>query len=78
MTTVEQSKVRREVPSRGFGRLIITLAPEGIWLREKGRRTAYLASYGAVYQRAVLEAVAEAKRAKARERKARKLAKGGR
>lgn len=74
MTTVEQSRVKREVGSRHFGRLIVTLAPEGAWLREKGRRTAYLASYGAIYQRAVSEAAqADAKRRKA-ERKARRAA----
>lgn len=64
MTTVEKSKVKREVPSRGHGRLIVTLAPEGLWIREKGRRIAYLASYGAIYQRAVAEHVAAEKKAK--------------
>lgn len=74
MTTVEKSKVKREVPSRGHGRLIVTLAPEGVWIREKGRRIAYLASYGAIYQRAVLEHVVAEKKAKKAARLARKKA----
>ena len=71
MTTVEKSKVRREVGSRDHGRLIVTLAPEGIWLREKGRRTAYLALYGRVYQRAASEAIAADVKARKAARKAR-------
>lgn len=75
MTTVEKSKVKRDVPSRGYNRLIVTLTPEGLWIREKGRRIAYLASYGAIYQRAVAEHVASEKKAKKAARIARR--KGG-
>lgn len=76
-TLVTKSKVTREVPplsarSRPY---IVTLVPEGIQLREKGRRTAYLMPYGHAYVGAArLHADAERRR-KALERK---LRRGGR
>jgi hypothetical protein len=40
MTSLEK-KVRRETNAGSYGRIIVTLAPEGIYTREKGRRTTY-------------------------------------
>ena len=34
-------KVRREAQGSSYGPIIVTLAPEGIYTREKGRRTQY-------------------------------------
>jgi hypothetical protein len=34
-------KVRREAQGGSFGPIIVTLAPEGIYTREKGKRTTY-------------------------------------
>jgi hypothetical protein len=48
----------------------VTLSPEGMWVREKGRRTAYLMPYGIAYQYAARMAVDAAKR----ERKAKRRA----
>lgn len=78
MTHVEKSSVRREVRTARGDALIVTLAPEGMWVREKGRRTAYLMPYGVAYQRAATMAADADRRAKAAERKARRAAKGGR
>jgi hypothetical protein len=70
MTHVERSQVRREVRTTRGQALVVTLAPEGAWIREKGRRTAYLMPYGVAYQCAARMAV-DAKR---REKKARRKA----
>jgi hypothetical protein len=70
--------VRREVSTRHWGELIVSLTPEGIELRQKGRRKRYVVPYGVVYQRgAEIEAVAM-KRERDAKRKARKLARAGR
>ena len=34
-------KVAREAQAGSYGQVIVTLAPEGIYTREKGRRTTY-------------------------------------
>ena len=34
-------QVRREAQGGSYGPIIVTLAPEGIYTREKGRRTTY-------------------------------------
>ena len=34
-------RVRRETNAGSYGPVIVTLAPEGIYTREKGRRTTY-------------------------------------
>ena len=70
MTHVEKSQVRREVRTARNQSLVVTLAPEGMWIREKGRRTAYLMPYGVAYQQAARMAV-DAER---RERKAKRRA----
>lgn len=72
MTHVEQSPVRREARTARGDAVVVFLRPEGIYLREKGRRTAFLMPYGVAYQYAAKLAV-EAER---RERKARKRTRG--
>jgi hypothetical protein len=78
MTHVEKSTVRREVRTARGQALIVTLAPEGMWVREKGRRTAFLMPYGVAYQRAAMMAADADRREKAAARKARRAARGGR
>ena len=72
MTHVEKSQVRREVRTTRGQSLVVTLAPEGAWIREKGRRTAYLMPYGIAYQYAARMAVDAAKREKKAKRRATK------
>ena len=72
MTNVERSPVKRKVSTARGEPLVVALAPEGIWLREPRRRTAYLLPYGAAFQRAVTLAVDAARREKQAARKARK------
>lgn len=36
-----KKRVRREAQGGSFGPIIVTLAPEGIYTREKGKRTTY-------------------------------------
>ena len=49
MTTYLRSNVAREVRAPDGTELIVTLAPAGILIREKGRRTTYgPISYGAI------------------------------
>jgi hypothetical protein len=67
--------VRRRVISGRGAHLVATMAPEGIYMREHKRRTAYLVPWGLVYlQGAKLEAARRAAE-KLAERKARKAAK---
>jgi hypothetical protein len=72
MTHVEKSQVRREVRTARGQSLVITLAPEGAWIREKGRRTAFLMPYGVAYTRAAMMAAEQTRRAKAEARKAKR------
>lgn len=55
MTHVNSQKrqVRRSVTTTRGEVLVVALAPEGLWLRERGRRTAFLLPYGDAYLRAV-------------------------
>ena len=78
-TLVTRSRVVREIPAPGRGRnLMVTLAPEGIILREKGTRTEYLLPYGVAFVRgAALKADAD-RRAKAAARKERAARRVGR
>lgn len=71
MTHVEKSTVRREVRTVRGQALVVTLAPEGAWIREKGRRTAYLLPYGVGYQYAARMAVDAKRREKKASRRAR-------
>jgi len=59
--------VKRETPTSVFDggrRLAVccTLAPEGLWLRQKGRRRGWLLPYDAAYAQAVKLAVAQERR----------------
>lgn len=45
--------LRREVPSLHHGPLILTITEEGIYYREKRRRTAFLLPHGVAFQNAV-------------------------
>ncbi|MCW5591024.1 MAG: hypothetical protein KIS74_02895 [Burkholderiales bacterium] len=72
MTHVEKSQVQREVRTARGEPLIVRLSPEGIWLREKGRRTAFLMPYGSAYLRAAMLAAEADKRAKLAARKAKR------
>jgi hypothetical protein len=80
-THVTRSSVTRECAALRSGRpLMVKLTPEGIYLREKGRRTSYLLPYGVGYMRAVWLAANALRAAKAAARtersKARKAARG--
>lgn len=45
--------VKRKVITQRHQPLVVTLAPEGIWLREPRRRLAYLLPYGSAFTQAV-------------------------
>lgn len=45
--------LRREVPSLYHGPLVLTIREEGIYYREKGRKTSFLLPHGAAFQHAV-------------------------
>lgn len=64
-------KVRRKVFTQRGEPLVVALTPEGIWLREPRRRTAFLLPYGYGFQMA---AKLEADRVR-REKKAARAAK---
>lgn len=66
--------VRRKVSNTRGEPLVILLAPEGIWLREPRRRTAFLLPYGAAFQRAVQLHVEGERRTKTATRTARRRA----
>ena len=57
--------VRRKVATLRGQPLVVTLSPEGIWIREPRRRIAYLAPYGQVFTMAArMYADAEMRRRK--------------
>ncbi len=64
--------VRRKVTSQRGQPLVVALTPEGIWLREPRRRTAYLLPYGVAFMQAVRLHVEAERRAKAAARKAKR------
>lgn len=64
--------VKRKVTTTSHTPLVVTLAPEGIWLREPRRRVAYLMPYGQAFVDAVRLHVAAERRRKAAEKKARR------
>lgn len=68
--------VRRKVLTTRHRPLVVALTPEGIWLREPRRRTAYLMPYGVAFQQAVAMYVVAERKRKAQEKKARKEARG--
>lgn len=53
MTTRLSKPVARGVYAPRHGDLVVTLTAEGIYYREKGRRTAFLIPHGVAFQRAV-------------------------
>ena len=71
MTNLTKTVRRRVLSARGQP-IVVALAPEGIWLREPRRRTAFLLPYGVAFQRAVSMAVEATRREKAAARKARR------
>jgi hypothetical protein len=75
---VKDGRVARRVTSGRSGELVVTLAPEGIYLREPRRRTAYLLPYGVAFTRAAMLAADAVRREKLAARKAKRAAKGGR
>lgn len=76
MTDIRESRpVRRKVHTARGQELVLALTPEGIWLREPRRRTAYLLPYGVAFQRAVDMKVQADRREKQQQRKLRKLTK---
>ncbi len=74
MTGLEKRNVKRRVYTAQRTPLVVVLAPEGIWLREPKRRTAYLLGYGSAFMTAVRQHVDSEKRRKAAEKKARRAA----
>jgi len=73
MTHVNGSRrVKRQVTTARGEPLVLLLSPEGIWLREPRRRTAFLLPYGAAFQRAVQLQVDADRAAKRASRKARR------
>lgn len=73
MTNLTKPVRRRVVTAHGT-QLVVTLAPEGIVLREPRRRLGYLLPYGVAFVRAADLHVADAKRQKAAARKVRRSA----
>ena len=73
MTHVNSSRrVKRQVDTTKGQPLVVALTPEGIWLREPRRRTAYLLPYGFAFQWAVQLDVDQKRREKAAAKKARR------
>lgn len=67
--------VKRKVVTSRLQPLVVALTPEGIWLREPRRRTAYLMPYGIAFQQAVRMHVESERRAKKAARAAKRGAK---
>ena len=69
-------KVRREAQGGSYGPIIVTLAPEGIYTREKGRRTQYgPITFSRIHTLGADMRALEIKREKAKARKERRAAK---
>ena len=71
MTALTRTVKRKVSTTRGEP-LVVALTPEGIWLREPRRRTAYLLPYGVGFLQAVRLHVDAERRAKVAARKARR------
>lgn len=72
LTQDQHRRVKRRVLTTSHTPLVVTLSPEGIWLREPRRRVAYLMPYGQAFVDAVRLHVAAEKRRKTAEKKARR------
>ena len=66
--------VRRKVQTTRGQPIVVALTPEGIWLREPRRRTAYLMPYGVAFQQAVRMHIDAERRVKVAARKAKRAA----
>lgn len=66
-------RVRRKVVTTKGEPLVVALTPEGIWLREPRRRTAFLLPYSVAFDRAARMAADEIRR----ERQAKRLSRRG-
>ena len=69
--------VKRKVSTARGQPLVVAMTPEGIWLREPRRRTAYLLPYGVAFVTAARLFADSERRRKAAERKAKRAAKRG-
>jgi len=74
VTHVDRSPVRRECTDTRGNPLVVGLTREGIWVREKGRRTAYLVTYGAIHSLGAKQAAEAIRREKLAKRKEKALA----
>lgn len=48
-----ESVVRRRVRTAHHGEVVFVVTPEGLYFRERGRKTAYLLPYGVAFQASV-------------------------
>ena len=73
MTRLDRSRpVRRVVPTEKSGELVVWLTPEGLRLREKGRRTWFgPISFGQLYLELVRREIEARKRARRAKRRGR-------
>lgn len=53
LITERKTALRVIVPSLSFGLLVMSVAEEGVYIRQKGRRKSFLLPHGVAYQRAV-------------------------
>lgn len=61
--------VRRRVRTHTGAPLVVTLAPEGLYVRQAGKRTTYLLPYGVAFVQAVERDVARRREMKAATRR---------
>ncbi len=69
--------VRRRVSSAYGTALVVTMMPEGLYVKEYGRRTSYQLPWGSAYAHGARLAADRRRAEKLAERKARKLARKG-
>lgn len=75
LTSPAHRAVRRRVLTARGSALVVQLSPEGIYLREAGKRTKFLLPYGVAFVQAARIHVDNERRAKAAARKTRRLTK---
>lgn len=69
----ERKTTMAVVVSARIGDLVLTVAPEGVYYREKGRRKRFLMPHGLAYQHAVkLHVIAEAAERQQRRKRGRR------
>lgn len=64
--------VKRKVTTARLQPLVVAMTPEGLWIREPRRRTAFLLPYGIAFQTAVRLQIDADRRAKKAAKKARR------